>query len=764
MRSTDRGAPGADRLLLALVFASGAAGLAYEVSWSRQLGSLFGQTARASAIVLAAYFLGMGLGYALAGRRSGRTRRPLVGYAAAELVVAGWAFVAPVALSLAPAHVTSGLARVVVALGVLLPGTTALGASLPFVAQAAAGGRTRGSARVARIYAVNLAGAVVGVALSTVMLAPVGVVATSWVAAATSAAVGLLAWRLRARFEAPPRSDGPVPVGRSPSGLGATAAFLSGVGVLASQVLYVRLFSLVFHNSTYTFAAILMAVLVALALAAAAGARILRWIAADRALVGASATAAATLPLSVLAFVELQGLRYFGWGDSFAAYLLGALGFVAAFVAVPMLAMGLVLPLAWHLAGADDHPGAVVGRLTTANTLGGAVGATAASFVLLPALDLWASFAAVALLYVLLGRIVAATRPRPARALAFVALAGVVGLAAAGRASQTPGLRPGEQLLTRFSGPYGWIDVTEDEDGYHRSLRHNIHYGLGSRASSAMQLRQGQFPLLLHPEPARVAFVGMATGVTASAALGHPDVEQVTVMELVPEVVEAARFFDAENGGLLTDPRVEVRVGDGRSLLGADPSRYDVIVSDLFVPWESKTGYLYTVEHFEAVRDHLAEGGVFCQWLAGWQVGPDDFESIVQSLSVAFPHVTLWQLSSSDKRPLFALVAVDGPRALPRDALVARMAARRPPPRGREDVLVDPDDLADAYLGDWRPLDGVPLNTDEHPVVEFSAPRTHRSEVRRLRDAGYRDYHAARLQHLPRAVFTFEGRHEDDQR
>ena len=65
------------RILRSLVFASGAAGLAYEISWSRQLGLTFGQTARAAAIVLAAYFLGMAIGYALAGARSARMREPV---------------------------------------------------------------------------------------------------------------------------------------------------------------------------------------------------------------------------------------------------------------------------------------------------------------------------------------------------------------------------------------------------------------------------------------------------------------------------------------------------------------------------------------------------------------------------------------------------------------------------------------------------------------------------------------------------------------
>lgn len=738
--------------LRALVFASGAAGLAYEISWSRQLGLTFGQTARAAAIVLGAYFLGMALGYALAGGASERMRRPLAGYAGAEVVAGVWAFLVPGLLAIAPGHVETVLGRTLLALVVLLPGTTALGASLPFVAQAAAG-RGGGTERVARLYATNLAGAVAGVAVATWFLAPVGVVTTSWVAAGVSIGVGVAAWALRDHDAVAPAPRAETTAVRSDP-TWTVAAAVSGLGALAAQVLYVRLFTLVFHNSTYTFATLLFVVLVALAAASMLASRILRRFEPRGSLVAASLVAAAGMPLSVLGFVQLQGFRYFGWGDTFGAYMLAATGLVAAVVFVPVLAMGMVLPLAWHLAGADRHPGSVVGRLTTANTLGAALGAIGTSFALVPLLDLWGSFAAICAVYLLLGAWVASSLPARWRAAVLVAAA--IGLGSIGMASRVDDLKDDERLVQRFTGPYGWTDVVEDAEGYHRRLRQNIHYGLGSRSSTPMQLRQGSFPLLLHPDPQRVAFVGLATGVTASAALDRPEVERITVMELIPEVVEAARLFEHENHGLLDDPRVQVRVGDGRSVLGSASERYDVIVSDLFVPWESKTGYLYTVEHFEAVRQRLDEGGVFCQWLAGWQVGPDELETIAQSLRTAFPHVAIWQLSRSDDWPLFALVAVDAPRRIDRSALEQRLGHHRPPALGSEDVLRHADDVVAWYTGDWQLRPGTPLNTDEHPVVEFTAPMTHRQRGRRLRREGFRAYERERLRSLGREVFTFD--------
>ena len=74
-------------LVYLAVFLSGAAGLVYEICWARQLGLLFGHTVHAAAVVLAAYFFGMALGNQAAGIVAGRLRRPLLGYAAAEVAV-----------------------------------------------------------------------------------------------------------------------------------------------------------------------------------------------------------------------------------------------------------------------------------------------------------------------------------------------------------------------------------------------------------------------------------------------------------------------------------------------------------------------------------------------------------------------------------------------------------------------------------------------------------------------------------------------------
>ena len=138
-------------------------------------------------------------------------------------------------------------------------------------------------------------------------------------------------------------------------------------------------------------------------------------------------------------------------------------------------------------------------------------------------------------------------------------------------------------------------------------------------------------PLLLHPAPRRVAFIGMATGISASAALAL-GAHETSVIELVPEVASmAGKYFAPWNAQLLERDGVRLVVDDGRHYLAASASSFDVIVSDLFIPWHANAGALYSREMYEAAAARLAPGGLFCQWLPLYQLTREEFEVIART-------------------------------------------------------------------------------------------------------------------------------------
>lgn len=751
-------------LLYAIFFLSGASALIYEISWSRQIGLVFGQSEHTAAVVLGSYFAGMAIGYLLAARWVHRTS-PLIGYAIAEILVACWAILipslldnleryAPAFLVDHPSPIIRTAGRALIAFLTILPATVALGATLPFMAQAVTCQSGDNADRVAVAYSWNTFGALAGVISSTsFLLLYVGVRSSGYLAASISAACGLVALVCGRGGAIASQSSPVIHSEDDPSDRRLIAiSAISGFGILSLEVLYTRMFALVFHNSTYTFGVVVAFFLLALAIGSAVTSklRLSPERAAGWACVAGGGAIAASLPL----FTEITGLAYFGLGRGFAAYMAGAAIVTAAAILPPVVVLGMILPATWKIGRREGlNRGRTVGRLTAANTIAAAVGSLVTSFILVPMIGLWSSFGIIAGLFLFTGTFILWNSGRRVPAfltaplvLALIILAVIV-------PSQVPTERPGTEILYRRDGAYGQIDVIRERSTGKLTIRQNIHYGLGSSGDPAgRELAQGHLPLLLHPNPEDVLFLGVGTGVTAASALSHPRVQHATAVELNPDVVEASRkYFSSANRGVLTDPKVSVVVDDARHFLARSNQKYDVIISDLFVPWESRTGYLYTVEHYREARSKLKPNGLFCQWVALYQVGEREFESIADSLASVFPVVTLWWGQVDPDLSFVALIGSED--AIPFDdaAITARLARlKSSPEESDEPVLESASRLRDVFFnGQWKVRGKSNLNTDEHPFVEFLAPITQR-EDRLLKRSVLGGYESRVLRSLPR--------------
>ena len=233
-------------------------------------------------------------------------------------------------------------------------------------------------------------------------------------------------------------------------------------------------------------------------------------------------------------------------------------------------------------------------------------------------------------------------------------------------------------------------------------------------------------PLLLTEQPREVLFLGSATGSSAGAALAHP-VQRVTLVELVPGVAEAAPWFRASNRGVASDPRSRIVVDDARSYLRSTADRYDVIVADLFVPWRAGTGALYAEEHFRAARDHLREGGVFCQWLPLYQLTEEETHMVAATFRAVFPGAQVFRGDFYGRFPIVGLVGWRD-RAPSVAAIEARIAALAGAGE-RDRWVTDAAGFWSLHVGDLAtpgPLaPGTALQRDDHPRLEALAARSH---------------------------------------
>src|SRR5439155_19842133 len=169
---------------------------------------------------------------------------------------------------------------------------------------------------------------------------------------------------------------------------------------------------------------------------------------------------------------------------------------------------------------------------------------------------------------------------------------------------------PGGRIAEYREGVMASVAVIEDAGG-DRVLRVNNRFQMGGTAAAAAEYRHAHIPLLLHRAPKRALFLGLGTGITFGAAALHPDLQSDGV-ELVPEVVELMPLFAPSNFAPYRQPQLKLSVADARRHVRATGVHYDVIVADLFHPARDGAGSLYTLEHFRAVRERLAPGGLFC--------------------------------------------------------------------------------------------------------------------------------------------------------
>ncbi|MDD7970258.1 fused MFS/spermidine synthase [Roseinatronobacter alkalisoli] len=723
----------------ALFTLSGAAALIYQVLWVRELGLLFGSTAQAAALTIAIFFTGIALGGWLFGRVSGRLARPLRAFGWVEAGVAATALghflVADAYFTLYPAlyamiggiPVLETALKAGVAGTILLPSAILMGGTLPLMGQHVIRAQDSLGRMGSALYALNTAGGAMG-ALAAGFFLPIwlGFSGAYLLAVGFDLVVGLSALFL-ARRALPVVAQNCQPRVAIPARLW-IIAFASGFATLAVEVIWTRAFAQVLQNSVYTYALVLTVFLLALSLGAGLANGLNRTaLRPDAVLTGLLLAAAAVVAATPHLFHHLTGgLGYLGGRADFAGYV-WEVGRVAVLtMLIPGTILGAVLPYLLRLME-GGAPGAVLGRLIAVNTTGAIFGALAGGFVLLPMVGAWKGLWLMGAVYAVL--VLALWQPSDgwgARIARFAGLAGVVVLLAGQPGLQAARLNTAEELLAFREGASAHVAVVAREES--KFIRVNNFYTLGGSGALVPERNQTMIPLLTHPSPREIFFLGLGTGISAGAGLfANPD--RVTVCELLPDVIDFARdWFGPYVNGLFDDPRVTIHPEDGRQCLARSRATYDMIIADLFTPWRAGVGNVYTAEHYRLAASRLNAGGAYVQWMPLYQVSRREFEIVANTMVQAFPEVTIWRGDLYPERSIVALVGRKTPAPLDPATLAAQWRAMT----GSD----EPDDVLSAralkfYAGNAASglFADAPVNTDDLPLIEYLAPRTHRAVI-----------------------------------
>ena len=774
--------------LVALVclFLSGISGLIYQVVWARYLALFLGHASYAVVAVLTAFMGGLALGSLLFGKWADQTRRPLLVYAWLEAGIAVCAFLFPSYyelcnqgyLSLAKRLATSdtgllALKFIFSAASILIP-TTLMGGTLPVLAKLVTRSLGELQGRVATLYFTNSLGAVAGCVIADFWWIPsIGLPSTLLFSGAINVAVAALAF-FACRFEVPAHIDSsfehtphsstnpPDPaIDPATSALDYRLALVgigvSGFAAMLYEVAWNRMLCLALGSSTHAFSIMLITFIGGIAI----GARIVSfWRSIGdslRAFAWCEMALAGSLFFSMFFYDEIPY-----WSiktvsllvrqeDAYILHQFVQIGVCLAVMFVPTVCLGMTLPLASRATTTQLHrTGRSVGLVFAVNTAGTVLGAAASGLWLMPALGLArllalgiALNASVAI--AILRRDWFTQKPKrwlalPAATAVSVILSGFLfdsdwqhsfsmGLF---RGSAPASLEAFKKEANRYElryykdGAGSTVSVQSyvEDNTEKLLLRVNGKVDASSRGDATTQLLLGHIPLFLQTNATATLVIGLGSGMTCGAMLQHTSVTHLDVVEISPEVAQAARIFEAHNGKALDDPRLHLHLDDAKSFLQLTSRSYDVIISEPSNPWMAGVAGVFSREHFGHCRDRLKAGGIMAQWVHMYEISDEALQTILATFFSVFQTGAIWQTAPGD------LVLIGSAQASRPD--FENMAAKFNEPAVKKDFeRIDIFRLStllslqivSEQRAPFITADGTPMQSDLYPTLEYVAQK-----------------------------------------
>lgn len=291
-------------------------------------------------------------------------------------------------------------------------------------------------------------------------------------------------------------------------------------------------------------------------------------------------------------------------------------------------------------------------------------------------------------------------------------------------------LKSKTELVHYEEGLYGLVSVVRKDkytalriDG--KSESSNVPIELVSEHQLAY------IPVFASRAPKNVMLIGLGGGFTLDALTNFEEIESIDLVEINPQIVEVAvEYFSGYNNNALADPRVNIVIDDGRNHLAASEKRYDAIISQPSNIWLSGEGGLFTKEMYEIAKDHLKEGGIFGQWMPLYEQDTDDFRIFLATFGSVFPYTDLWVVGYDA-----ILVGSMQPIGYDYENIRSRLTSNRDISSDFEfmsNVLATNGTYRLLYQiivpyrmsgSDVKDFSGSVINTDDHPVLEFSTAR-----------------------------------------
>ncbi|MFA6032315.1 MAG: fused MFS/spermidine synthase, partial [Myxococcota bacterium] len=695
-------------VLYSCFIVSGALGLIYEVIWEKYLSLFIGATSYSQSIVLGTFMGGLALGAFLFGRMADKNIRKLSIYGWLEIAIGLYCVLFPalfdlyagvwvkLATSLNFSPVAVLLLKTLLAIMLVLVPTTLMGGTLPALTKFFVSGLKDVRVGVATLYALNSLGGVVGIILAGFyMIKTYGLPVSITIAAVVNVFIGLTALVVRqfvektVNFSIQTGDGSKAETGEAGEGMvfparivkiTFLAAGLTGMAAMIYEIAWIRLLALVQGSSTYTFSLMLIAFILGITLGSFIVRRYFHADAGNYRQAGIIELLIVISLMVTLPFYERIPYYFSNMAslfvrrpEAFTLYQLFCLSVCIAIMIVPTTLMGMVLPLLSRVASTNVKVlGKSVGSIFAINTIGTLAGALLGGLVLLPAIGLQNTFNVAMVISLAIGAVIIFSEAGTQKKLVVVTAvitAGFVVFLAIGAQWTKEMLVTGSYRTPVFFKSYGDYRKDKAEDrviyskdgsdctvavtetifaqGAHHTLFLNGKADASSYGDLPTQLLSGHIPKLIKPEIKEVLIVGLGSGGTAGAVLQHKGVK-VDLIEISPEVAEAARLFSDINNNVLDNPDFHLYIEDAKTFLKINNKKYDLILSEPTNIWISGMSKLFSDEFYTEIESHLVPGGLVVQWLHAYDMDDKGISLILRTFYKHFPHVEVWNTENQD--------------------------------------------------------------------------------------------------------------------
>jgi MFS family permease len=407
-----------------------------------------------------------------------------------------------------------------------------------------------------------------------------------------------------------------------------TAAFITGLFIMALEMLGFRLLAPYFGYSTYIWGSLIGIIMTALAIGYFLGGSIADRFPRPELLF--SSIFLAGLYTGIITFIYKKILLFsqgFGLiGGSIAATVL--------LFAFPMLLLSTVSPFMIRLLAEEKRIGTTAGKIYSISTAGSIIGTFFASFYLIPALGSHKSLIICAVFLLCTGIAGLLAYKKESALLVFLILPFIFNYA---------GPPPAKKIIFSKESPYSHVEVETQGKWLWLKPENNFIYSIyhPERIVTGYYWDYYCIAPIIQNKAGNCLVLGMGGGTSVRQFLHFwPDLN-IDALDIDPVVVNVATsmFGIPQNA-----PNLNIIIEDARTYLQkTEKKKYDFIQIDLFRGGVSIPFYLATKEFFELCQDRLKPGGLIIMNVNALQKndaeGPTLSGCIGNTISEVFPSV-----------------------------------------------------------------------------------------------------------------------------